>query len=112
MVSVINLFLSACRSLIAKNKVYSLVLLYFVIGLGLKMVADVDCLPPCLISFTTGIDCWGCGLTRATIALMKLDFASAFELNPLIFMVLPTIALLLLSSVTKEMKRVSERGDE
>jgi hypothetical protein len=110
-VSFINLALAACRSLIAKNKVYALVLLYFVLGLCLKMIADVDCLPPCLISFTTGIDCWGCGLTRATTALIKLDFASAYELNPLVFIVLPSIALLLLYSVTKELKRLSEMDE-
>jgi len=94
-----------------KNRVYTIVLLYFVLGLCLKIVADIDCLPPCLISFTTGIDCWGCGLTRATIALIRLDFTSACELNPLVFVVLPSLALLLLYSVTKELKRLSEIDD-
>ena len=39
----------------------------------------------CPIRFFTGICCAGCGMTRAAFSLLKLDFASAFYFNPLVF---------------------------
>lgn len=39
----------------------------------------------CFIKHFTGIPCPGCGITRALFALLRLDFASAFNYNPLIF---------------------------
>lgn len=37
----------------------------------------------CPIKYLTGISCAGCGMTRAWISVMKLDFASAFKYHPL-----------------------------
>ena len=36
---------------------------------------------PCPIHLLTGLDCPGCGNTRAAQALMRLDFAAAFNYN-------------------------------
>ena len=47
----------------------------------------------CPIKFLTGVSCAGCGMTRAYLSLLKLDFASAWYYHPLF--VLPPIALLL-----------------
>ena len=33
-----------------------------------------------------GIDCPGCGLTRACLSALRLDFASAFEYHPLFWL--------------------------
>lgn len=38
---------------------------------------------PCLFRRITGIQCPGCGNTRAVIALCRLDFAKAFASNPM-----------------------------
>lgn len=40
----------------------------------------------CPVRFFTGIACPGCGMTRALLALLKLDFALAFEMHPLVFL--------------------------
>lgn len=41
----------------------------------------------CPIRFITGIPCMGCGLTRAMLAMLKLNFSSAFYYNPCIFLI-------------------------
>lgn len=48
----------------------------------------------CLIKLAIGYPCPGCGLTRAIICLLELDFVKAFSYNPLIAF-LPIIILLL-----------------
>ena len=40
----------------------------------------------CLIRFVTGISCPGCGISRALIALLKGDIASAFYYHPLFWL--------------------------
>lgn len=42
---------------------------------------------PCLFKLLFKIQCPGCGITRAYISLMHLDFAKAFELNPMFWSV-------------------------
>lgn len=46
----------------------------------------------CPIKFVTGISCAGCGMTRAWIALLHLDFSKAMYYHPLFW--LPPIALI------------------
>ncbi len=41
------------------------------------------CLIGCPIKFLTGIPCPGCGMTRAIVSALRLDFAGAFSLHPL-----------------------------
>ena len=43
----------------------------------------------------TGIPCPGCGLTRAWLAVLRLDFAEAFRLN-FMFPAVPVLALFVL----------------
>lgn len=38
-----------------------------------------------------GIPCPGCGLTRAHLAALQLDFSKAFYYHPLFFIAIPTI---------------------
>ena len=35
----------------------------------------------CMLHKTTGLECPGCGLTRAIAAVVRLDFAAAFDFN-------------------------------
>ncbi len=44
----------------------------------------------CPIKFVTGISCMGCGMTRAYLSLLRLDFAEAFHYHPLFL--LPILA--------------------
>ena len=43
---------------------------------------------PCIIKLFTGVSCPGCGMTRAYMSLLRLDFASAFYYHPLWLLVL------------------------
>ncbi len=37
----------------------------------------------CLVNYIFGIKCFGCGMTRAFISILKLDFLEALEYNAL-----------------------------
>lgn len=64
--------------------VFSVVLIYIIMQfLGIT----------CPIKFLTGVSCAGCGMTRAFISLLKLDFSSAFYFHPLFFM--PFVVLII-----------------
>ena len=38
---------------------------------------------PCIIKYLTGVSCPGCGMTRACISALRLDFQAAFFYHPL-----------------------------
>lgn len=38
---------------------------------------------PCIFNVITGLNCPGCGNTRAVLALLRLDFSRAFSVNAL-----------------------------
>jgi hypothetical protein len=43
----------------------------------------VDLAPGCLVHAVLGVDCPFCGMTRATLALVRGDVAAALALHPL-----------------------------
>ncbi len=47
----------------------------------------------CPIKYLTGISCMGCGMTRAYLALLRLDISGAFRYHPL--WIIPVIAAVL-----------------
>ena len=63
--------------------------------------------PPCPVHSMTGLDCPGCGTTRAVLALTRGDVAAAFGHN--VFMV---ASLPLLAVVWVCWYRASRRGDD
>lgn len=50
--------------------------------------------PQCPFFALTGLECPGCGTTRALHALLHGHLTTAFTLNPLLFVVPPVVALL------------------
>lgn len=48
---------------------------------------------PCLFNKVTGYECPGCGVTRASLALLNGNFYQAFRYNMLIFIVTPLYVL-------------------
>ena len=58
----------------------------------------------CPIKHIFGFSCAGCGMTRALLSALRLDFASAFYYHPLWFAVIPVFALLILFYFTKKNK--------
>ena len=49
----------------------------------------VDVRLPCLIDLVFDVDCPGCGLSRALVAVTRGDLSAAWASNPLVFVVLP-----------------------
>lgn len=52
----------------------------------------------CPIRWFTGISCPGCGMSRAFMALLRLDFADAFRYHPMIYPLLIFIPYYFLGS--------------
>lgn len=50
---------------------------------------------PCPFHLVTGLLCPGCGVTRMSLALLRLDFAAAWQTNPALLLLLPVLAGLL-----------------
>ena len=72
-----------------QRKLLTALILYFVLAIGLYRFFQLDIFIPCLYHTFTGLECWGCGTTRAGMALLELDFPSAWKLNPLIYFIAP-----------------------
>ena len=51
---------------------------------------------PCPIKYIAGIPCAGCGMSRALLSALRLDFASAFAYHPLWIIVLPALITLVI----------------
>lgn len=54
----------------------------------------------CYFRRLTGLDCPGCGLTRGFIALFHADFAEAFRVNALTYLVAPFFAYRFIRSLS------------
>jgi hypothetical protein len=68
--------------------------------------------PPCPFRTLTGFACPGCGTTRGLHQLLHGNIVAAFELNPLMMLLLPLLGLVLIvytrSAVTnRPMPRIS-----
>jgi hypothetical protein len=50
----------------------------------------------CPFATLTGLPCPGCGLLRATLAIMRGHFAESFHIHPLALLVVPTVAVVAL----------------
>ncbi len=65
------------------------------IALTVLLVGGFYLVCGCPVRFFTGVSCPGCGMSRACLACLRLDFAEAFRFHPLVFL-LPVAAALLL----------------
>lgn len=68
-----------------KHKRYSLYqygmgIIFFVV---LYIYTHISDRPLCLLKNLAGVSCFGCGMTRGFIAILRLDFAAAFKHNAL-----------------------------
>lgn len=87
---------------------FTLVVGYMAFSMVLRATTSVDICIPCLWETCFGFHCPGCGLTRATIAIMQLDFSKAYECNPLVYLVLPAGAFYTFLDYRKNTTTVSK----
>jgi len=66
----------------------------------------------CLFKNVFGIECYGCGITKAVIASMQLNFIRAFEYNKLIVVVMPLIVYLWIKEIVKHVKEFKTYKNE
>ena len=81
--------------------------LIITLAFAAAVVALYACDIGCVFRYFLGIRCPGCGLTRALISLLSLDFALAAETHPLIF-VTPVLYLYFLFDGRLLGRRVDE----
>ncbi|MFN5458347.1 MAG: DUF2752 domain-containing protein [Bacteroidota bacterium] len=86
---------------IRKNWLFSTLIFYEIIAIILKFFSGINLTIPCFFNFFFKINCPGCGLTRAFISLISLNFADAWNKNPLIFFVIPIIIFFLIYDFNK-----------
>jgi hypothetical protein len=66
----------------------------------------------CLFKNLFGIECYGCGITKAVIAITQLDCIRAFHYNKLIVIVMPLIFFLWIKEIVKCVKVVRKKITE
>jgi hypothetical protein len=60
----------------------------------------------CLYTLATGIECWGCGHTRATMHLIHFEFEEAILFNKLSLVIVPVIAFMWLNGIYQTIKKI------
>jgi hypothetical protein len=62
----------------------------------------------CLSKLLAGIECYGCGMTRAMMHLIHLDVQGAAGFNKLCFIVFPVLSVLWVQWFLKDYKRLQQ----
>lgn len=63
-------------------------IIYFSLAISIILLAMHISGIGCPIKYVTGISCAGCGMSRALLAVLHLDFRAAFHYHPLYWIVL------------------------
>ena len=84
-----------------------LLLLLYNIPVKAKFLENI-----CLIKLITGKECWNCGMTRAFLSILHLDFYSAYAFNHNIVIVFPSTIGLYLYSWYKYILKKGEKRHE
>jgi len=77
----------------------------FILFIGLYCAVTWVLHIPCPILWCTGVSCPGCGITRAALALCRLDVGAALYYNPSVFIVGAAAILLILLRKQKKASR-------
>jgi hypothetical protein len=59
---------------------------------------------PCVFNYATGLQCPGCGLTRASMAILRGDIQAAYNFNQLVFFVPLFVGAIYLAKRSKQAK--------
>jgi len=86
------------------TKISILVIFPFILLLLPKTVFNDGQYTICVLKMITGNDCIGCGMTRACMHLIHLDFEGAAHFNKISFVVLPILSFLLIKELLSTIK--------
>lgn len=86
-----------------RKVIFSIVILYALL-LRANILNLVNWLPQCPILLYTGFECFGCGLNRAFMELLKGNFSAAFAFNPLIYLYLLLTGIIIILDYKKVTK--------
>ena len=65
------------------------------LGLGYAVwVRSTGLAVPCLFHAVSGLLCPGCGVTRMCLALLRWDWAEAWDANPVLLLMLPVLTVM------------------
>lgn len=67
---------------------------------------------PCVFRLITGLQCPGCGVSRMCMALLRLDFRSAWGYNPAIMALLPLGAAVAADMSARYVREGSTKPDK
>ena len=85
----------------SKGLILNVLFLYLFSSFVLKLVFEIDILLPCIWKKLFNQECLGCGLSRAFIELVKLNFEKAYFYNKLVFIVFIFSIFLFISDFKK-----------
>ena len=63
----------------------------------------------CVFTNIFGVECWGCGITRAIFSALHFRFYDAWEYNPLFVVVLPLLLFFWMRTVVRQLRTI--KGD-
>lgn len=61
--------------------IFLLIVLLYIIVHNERLAPILGYLPECVFHKVTGLDCPGCGMTRASIAIVKFEFIESIKFN-------------------------------
>jgi len=78
-------------------------------GAGAFALAVQHDFPLCPLAGSVGIPCPGCGLTRATLALLHGDLRGALHLHPLVLLLTPLVVSLVVATAWDLLRRPQQK---
>ncbi len=93
------------------TKIFILVICPLIVLLLPKTIFNNSQYTICILKRITGNDCLGCGMTRACMHLIHLDFEAAAHFNKISFVVLPILCFLWIRELVKSLKEYQKAKD-
>ena len=87
------------RKYYSKAKIGALILPFFLIMLSFFVFENGYSI--CLFKNVFGIECPGCGMTRAVFSLLQGDMSKAYHFNKGVYLVFPILSYVLLKNIIR-----------
>lgn len=62
----------------------------------------------CLFKNIFGVECWGCGITKAVIAVVQCQFVRAFHYNKLVVIVFPLLVYAWIREIVRTVRAMKK----